>query len=318
MNKQDPRFFCYKDNYFGGTEYMARRFHKEVAPFLPQLKDYNCLVLPGQTDKAYFELMYEPKQIIIWLHNLVDQFGFQLYHIFTDKRFLDKIKYIITVSDYHRQDVINKTGIDPDKVITIYNAIDPIDNDISRFDKVNVPEIIYTSSPGRGLEIGLTALSKLDIDFRLSIFNEIVPDLMEINSSNKKILEDPRFFFYGKTPHKTVIDHMSRSHIFMHTSNWHETFCLSLVEAISANCLPVYSTFGSLKEIGSGFGMYYDVENIQDTNEHVKVFSNKIVKAINDVKTGKFNPKNQAKTINDKFSWEVFKNSWIKFYEEKI
>jgi glycosyltransferase involved in cell wall biosynthesis len=283
---------------------------------MPQLKEYNCLVLPGQTDKSYTELLYEPKEIIIWLHNLVDQFGFQLYHMFTDKRFLDKVKYIITVSEYHRQDVINKTGIDPNKVVVIYNAIDPVDNDISRFDNVKVPEIIYTSSPGRGLEIGLTALSKLDIDFRLSIFNEIIPDVIKINDSNKLILQDPRFFFYGKTPHKTVLNHMSRSHIFIHTSNWHETFCLSLVEGLSANCLAVYSTFGSLKEVGCGLGMPYDIEN--DNANHVEIFSKKIIKAIDAIKTGNFKPKNQAKIVNTKYSWDNFRNAWLDFYEKRI
>jgi len=317
MSTQDPRFFCYKEEYFGGTEYMARYFHKNVADFLPQLKNYNCLILPGQTDRAYFELIYEPKEIIIWLHNLVDQFGWQLYHLFTDKRFLDKIKYIITVSEYHRQDVINKTGIDPEKVVVIYNAIDPIQNDVKRFDKVKVPEIIYTSSPGRGLEIGLSALSKLDVDFRLNIFNEIVPDLIKRDSNNRKILEDSRFFFYGKTPHRTVLNHMSRSHIFMHTSNWHETFCLSLAEGLSANCLSVYSTFGSLKEIGSGFGLSYDIDN-KTNEEHVEIFVEKISTAIDMIKKGEFDPGQQANVINEKFSWDVFTNAWIDFYEKRI
>ena len=317
MTTQDPRFFCYKEEYFGGTEYMARYFHKNVAPYVPQLKNYNCLILPGQTDKPYYELVYEQKEIIIWLHNLIDQFGWHLYYMFTDKRFLDKIKYIITVSEYHRQDVINKTGIDPKKVIVIYNAIYPVKNDIKRFEKVKVPHLIYTSSPGRGLEIGLSALADLDLDFRLSIFNEIVPDLIKMDSNNKKILEDPRFYFYGKTPHRTVLDHMSRSHIFMHTSNWHETFCISLAEGLSANCLSVYSTLGSLKEIGSGFGMSYDIEEKTD-GQHIEIFKNKITSAIEMIKKGDFDPGKQADVINEKFSWDVFTNAWIDFYEKRI
>jgi len=317
MTQQDPRFFCYKEEYFGGTEYMARYFHQNVAPFLPQLKNYNCLILPGQLDTQYNQLILEQKQIIIWLHNLVDQFGIQLYLLFTDKRFLDKIKYIITVSEYHRQDVIAKTGIDPNKVVVIYNAIAPVENDLGRFKSVETPEIIYTSSPGRGLEIGLSALSSLDINFRLNIFNEIVPDLIKINPTNKKILQDPRFYFYGKTPHRTVLDHMSKAHIFMHTSNWHETFCLSLAEALSANCLAVYSTYGSLKEIGSGYGVSYDIEN-KTSDQHVEIFKEKIVSAIETIKQNKFDPKDQAQHVNQKFSWDVFKNSWIDFYEKRI
>mgnify|MGYP002481196215 CR=1 FL=1 len=111
---------------------------------------------------------------------------------------------------------------------------------------------------------------------------------------------------------------MSRSHIFMHTSNWHETFCISLAESLSANCLSVYSTFGSLGEIGSGFGIPYDIENEKDTAKHVEIFLEKIVNAIDTIKNNKFNPGNQAEIINNKFSWEVFTNSWIDFYEKRI
>lgn len=317
MITQDPRFFCYKEDFFGGTEYMARYFHEHVAPYVPNLKKYNCLIVPGKTDKPLIEFIDDPKEIILWLHNLVDQFGHTTYHALTNQKFLNKIKYIVTVSEYHKQDVINKTGIDPEKVIVIYNAIDPIQNDVSRFKKVKVPEIIYTSSPGRGLEIGLTALSSLDVDFRLNIFNEIIPDLVETNDYNKKILKDSRFYFYGKTPHKTVLDHMSRSHIFMHTSNWLETFCLSLAEGLSANCLSVYSTFGSLKEIGSGLGMFYDVDK-KTEEEHVEIFKEKIIVAIDLIKNKNFKPNNQAEIINNKFSWKNFTNNWINLHEEKI
>ena len=115
-------------------------------------------------------LILQEKQIILWLHNLVDQFGDGMYVLFTDKRFLDKIKYIITVSEYHKQDVIKKTGIDPDKVIVIYNAIDFVENDLSKFNNVKIPELVYTSAPERGLGVAIKALSKLDLDFKLNIF----------------------------------------------------------------------------------------------------------------------------------------------------
>ena len=120
MSTLDPRFFCYKEDYFGGTEYMARRFHRDVAPYIQQMKkNYNCIVMPGVTDIEYQQFIFDPKPIILWLHNLVDQFCLNLYLTLTDQRFLNKIAYIITVSEWHRQDVIAKTKIDPEKVIVI-------------------------------------------------------------------------------------------------------------------------------------------------------------------------------------------------------
>jgi glycosyltransferase involved in cell wall biosynthesis len=311
MINQDKDFFYYHKHFFGGTESMARYFHKNVAQYVPNFKKYLCLILPGEINGSYSSLILQEKEIIIWLHNLVDQFGEAMYVLFTDKRFLDKIKYIITVSEYHKQDVIKKTGIDPKKVIVIYNAVDSINNDLSKFNNVNVPEIIYTSAPERGLGIAIKALSKIKLDFRLNIFNEVIPDLLDLDNDAKKLIYDSRIFFYGKTPHKTVLDHISKSHIFIHPSIWHETFCISLAEALNANCLSVYSNFGSLKEIGSGFGISYDIEDEKNIEHHIEIFSEKITEAIKIIKNNQFNPGNQSKIINNKFSWEVFTNSWI-------
>lgn len=313
LDTKMTNFFEYHKHFFGGTESMARYFHKNIAKHVPNFKKYICLLMPGNLEIPYSSLLLQEKQIIIWLHNLVDQFGDGMYVLFTDKRFLDKIKYIITVSEYHKQDVIKKTGIDPSKVIVIYNAVAPIENNINRFNNVDIPELVYMSAPERGLGIALKALHQLEFNFKLNIFNEATPDLLELDENTKEveIIGDSRFLFYGKTPHKTVLHHVSKSHIFIHPSIWPETFCISLVEALSANCLSVYSNFGSLKEIGSNFGMPYNIENEKNIEDHIEIFSNKITKAIQMIKNNNFNPGNQAEIINNKFSWEVFTNSWL-------
>jgi len=311
MIEENKDFFYYYKQYFGGTEYMARYFHENVAQHVPNLKKYLCLILPGETDRKYYSLILQEKEIILWLHNTIDQFADGMYVLLTDKRFLNKIKYIVVVSEYHKEDVIKRTGIDPEKVIVIYNAIKPIKNDLSRFDNVDIPQIIYTSSPEKGLKVVLRALHESNLNFRLNIFNEMVPDLLELDDYSKKIINDPRFFFYGKTPHKTVLDYVSKSHIFIHPSTMHETFCISLVEGLSANCLCVYSNTGSLNEVSNKFGMPYDIENEKDIEKHIEIFSNKITTAIEIIKNNKFNPGTQANFVNNKFSWEVFTNSWI-------
>ena len=315
MTMLDPMFFSYNEQATGGTEIMAKYFHKNVASYLTELKKYNCLIIPGKINVDYLELINDPKEIIIWLHNLVDQLGQYIYDLFTNKDFLNKVKYIITVSEFHRQDVITKTGINPDKVIVIYNAITPIKNDIKRFDKVETPELIYTTRVGRGIEIALYALNKLDIDFKLSIFNEANPDIMELSWIDPKVLKDPRFYFYGTTPHRTVLDNVARSHIFIHTSVWHETFCLCLVEALSANCLSIYSNFGSLKEIGGGIGLSYDIDG-KTNEEHIEIFQKKILEGVSMIKNKEFDPKDQASIVNEKFSWQAFTDAWIKFSQE--
>lgn len=55
--------------------------------------------------------------------------------------FADKV---ITVSNWTRQIIIDKYGIDPNKVVTVYNAVEPIDTDAITNTKKHVKEKIVT------------------------------------------------------------------------------------------------------------------------------------------------------------------------------
>ena len=63
--------------------------------------------------------------------------------------------------------------------------------------------------------------------------------------------------------------------------------------------------------------MIYDVDK-KTEEEHVEIFKEKIIVAIDLIKNGNFKPNNQAEIINNKFSWKNFTNNWINLHEEKI
>jgi glycosyltransferase involved in cell wall biosynthesis len=311
MNNKDL-IFNYNKEVFGGTEYMAKNFHEKVLPKTENFYKYNCLILPGIIENMN-NYIFSEKEIILWLHNTPEQFNPELSQFFYNKNFLNKIKFIVVVSEFAKKDFISKTGIDPSKVVVIYNAIEPIKNNDKRFSDVKKVEIIHSSAIERGTFILLLSLKYCKEDFKLKIYNKMNPELPVLDNEFKQILKDPRLYFYGHTSRKVLLEDLSQSHMYVYPSIFEETFCLSQVEALSANCLTVYNDLGSLKEISLGNGVSYDAKF--NNKKHAKQLAKLIDENVKKIKTNRFDPVGQDKKINDKFSWDNFENSWLKLNE---
>lgn len=311
INNNHPVFEA-NDNTFGGTEFALDYFHKNILKNLPKLHLYNCISLPGKTFKNFEEYTNDSTPIILWLHNTVDQYTENIYDFLKNKKTINNVKNIIVPSLFLKEDVIKYTGIEAEKVVVINYGFDPVKNKIDRFKNVEKVKIIHTSNPVRGMDILIKSLKYIDRDFELNIFNSFNPNLYTYNYSNSLSFNDERLFFHSYTPRKTILNELSKSHIFAYPSIYKETFCFSQAEAISANCLMVYHNFAALKEISFDIGINYKAPF--DDDEHAILFAEKLTNAIDIIKTNSFNPGNQAEIINSKFSFENFKQQWINFH----
>jgi glycosyltransferase involved in cell wall biosynthesis len=317
LNTNMDNIFKANENIFGGTEFIQKYFKDEIVNLLPKLKNYNCLMFPGHREKLLIEYSFDKKQMILWLHNLPYNINGNFYELLNNDFFINNIKYVIVVSEYAKHKTLQNTKLKEEQIVVIYNFIDPVYNNFLKFKDVKKINIIHTSSYDRGFEVFANSLKYIDLDFRLEVYNEINPDVNYVSDEYKKIYKDKRLFFYGKTPKKTVIDAVSRSHIMAYPAIIEETFCLSQVEALSANCLTVFNDIGALKEVSLGFGNSYKIEfDIIEIEKHAKVFAKELESAINKIKNKEFNPKNQKKIIDNKFSKENFKNSWINLHKK--
>jgi glycosyltransferase involved in cell wall biosynthesis len=305
------------ESVFGGTEFIQKYFKYDVINLLPKLQDYNCLMFPGLREKSFMEYSADKKQMIVWLHNTVYQFTDEVAAAFNNIDFVNNIKYVIVVSEYAKKITLKQTKLKENQIVVIYNFIDPVDNDVSRFKNVDKVRVIHTSASDRGFDIIAHSLKYIDLDFRLEIYNDINPDINYVSDEYKKIYNDKRLFFYGKTPKRTVLNAVSNSHIMAYPVSFQETFCLSHVEALSANCLNIFNDFGSLKEVSLGFGNLFklDFDNM-NIEECAQFFAEELKNGINKIKNKQFDPKNQKAIIDDKFSKENFKNSWINFHKK--
>lgn len=304
--------FEYNVNYFGGTEYMARYFHKNVLPNKNKFYNYQCFLIPGPVPD-FKTIVNDKRDIILWMHIPFFQFNHELVSFIQDIRFLNKLKYVIVVSNFHKKIIKNEINILDEEIIVIPNAFDSITKNNKKFNETDKVKIIYTSHPSRGLEILCESLKYIKEDFELNIFSDIFPETLEDDNLFKQIEKDKRVNFFGKTPRKIVRKYFSDSHIFAYPSIFLETFCISLTEAVSAECLPVYPNFGALSETINNFGICYEYE--KNKNTHIKTFAKGLNDAIFQIKNKKNNFKNQAQIIEKKYSWQKFEKNWETFYD---
>lgn len=305
-------FSNYNPQAFGGTEYMARGFVEKISHLVPKFDEYRSLVFPGLT--LPYEQLKDGTPTIIWLHNLIDQFGPEPQKLFTDPDFVKNIKYLITVSEFAKQKVIEQMPIDPDKVIVIRNAIDPITYNKSKFKNIKKPILMHCSSPDRGMEVLLLATTLIEEDFELQIFNNFDPSGVKGTGVWEKIMNDKRISFYNKTPRNTVVKHWGEAHIHAYPSVYDETSCITQIEALATNTLAVYSNYSVLPETSMGYGIAVDLDktNIQ---KYIEDYAQALTKAIQMVKNGEFKPGDQAKKVAEAYSWEKTKEGFIALHE---
>jgi hypothetical protein len=92
---------------FGGTEFMLKNFKEHVLSEIPKINNYHCILLPGKISQKKEYYLKSNKKIIIWMHNLTEQFAYLntenqsiVQQYFNDLEFIKKIKYVVVVSKF--------------------------------------------------------------------------------------------------------------------------------------------------------------------------------------------------------------------------
>ena len=302
--------FNYNHQMFGGTEYMARGVIENVLPHVPKFYNYTCIISPGKLPSLEREY-YLDKQIVVWIHNIMGQLQDWVIETLNDPDVAKNIKFIIGVSEHHKQTLIRDfTNVPAEKFVAIPNAFEPVDFDPQKFVDVQKVKLIHASSSYRGMEVLLGSLADVQEDFELNVFNDFYPDATGHPFAH--LANDPRVNFWGKTPRKIVSKFMSEAHIHAYPSIWEETFCLVQAEAMSAGLLCVYSDFGALPETSLGYGLsvpYYELSDFY--------YAEFLTEAIRKIKNGEHDPMEQSKAIREKYSWDQVLEHW-KALEEKL
>ena len=171
-----------------------------------------------------------------------------------EKSGMEAADKIITVSNLTRNTVINNYGIDPEKVITIYNAVDPVlqTENISadkRFDEKIVTflgRITLQKGPEYFIEVARKVLEKMDnVRFVMAGSGDMMIKMIW-HAAKLKILD--KFHFTGFLRGNDVYKMFSMTDVYVMPSV-SEPFGISPLEAMQSNVPVIISNQSGVSEI---------------------------------------------------------------------
>jgi glycosyltransferase involved in cell wall biosynthesis len=260
MNTLNPR---------GGTELMAER----INTLRPELLSHFNIMHSRETNISF------TKKNILVLHDLALD---PMHEHLRDGGWKNFDK-LIFVSHWQKQQFQDYLGLPPSASVVLKNAITPIEEHTKPTDKIR---LMYYSTPHRGLDILYAAFVPLAKEFpnlELNVFSSFDlyawPERDEQHKELFKKLEDhPQINYSKSVSNDQIREELKRNHILAYPSNWQETSCLVLIEAMSAGLTCVHSSLAALPETSLGLTVMYDYH--EDPNTHAMIFYNNLRRAI--------------------------------------
>ena len=171
-----------------------------------------------------------------------------------EKKGLDAADRVITVSNLTRDTVINNYGIHPDKVFTVYNAVDPVvESQMFHFPR-SVKEKIVTflgritlqKGPEYFIEVAHKVLQKMDnVRFVMAGSGDMMTRMIQ-HAAALKIMD--KFHFTGFLKGEDVYRMFSMTDVYVMPSV-SEPFGISPLEAMQSNVPVIISRQSGVSEI---------------------------------------------------------------------
>ena len=173
---------------------------------------------------------------------------------------VSRAKYITTISEKSKKEIILNCNCDPNKILVIPN---PIDSGI-RFEKKQfnqlVPRILFIGSkPNKNLERTIKAISGLDIQLRI---------IGKLNTSQKELLQRHGINYSSDSAildEQLIQEYIDCDAILFPST--YEGFGLPVIEGFKAGRPVISSNIAPIKEISDGAALLVDplsVDSIRD------------------------------------------------------
>lgn len=231
-----------------------------------------------------------------------------------------KFHKIIFISYHQMEEWVRHYDIPYSHCVVMKYALEPIEPQEKPKEKI---VLVHQSNPQRGLSILVNVFEKLAKEYsnielkihsswKIYGLNNWQEDYKN-SDLYQRLEEHPQIRNIGYLPNEKLKKSLASSHILAYPSIWKETFCLSLLEAMSAGLLCVHSSLGSLPETASSWTMMYPFD--EDFKNHEKKFYKKLKNAIEIVnqKETQEHLKKQKEYVDYLFNWERRTQDWINF-----
>ena len=230
----------------------------------------------------------------------------------------NKFHKIVFISHHQMENWIKTYDIPRSHCVVMKHALDPIELQEKPTDKII---LVHHSNPQRGLSLLVDVFERLceeydNIELKVhsswKIYNMNAQESDYTKSYLYQRLErHPKIKNIGYLPNDELKKSLASSHIFAYPNIIPETFCLSLLEAMSAGCLCVHPNYGCLPETASNWTMMYPYhEKIISHEERCYQELKKAIVIVNTKETQK-HLKKQKEYVDYLFNWERRTQDWI-------
>jgi len=243
----------------GGTEITTRQIYDGAIPreLLEQFQ-----IIPSRLNMAELDLK---KIRVLHLHDLPED---PMYAELKDPNVRSKFHKFVFSSQwqYDRFQLVQGFGLD-EKCVVIEPGIEKAD--VPWGDKLNRAhdrvEFAYTSTPQRGLQLLVSAFSKLaEEDPRVHLHVHSSFAIYGWSDADKQfeplyeqIRKHPQMTYHGFTPHDELTAALLGYHVHAYPCTWLETSCRAITEAMSAGVACVHPNIGALPHTGGGLNFMY-------------------------------------------------------------
>ena len=290
----------------GGTELMNKALVERVDSAL--LDEFHII-------KSRVRKVDTNKKNILWLHDLwADPEAKHLSDPESRKRFTK----LVFVSNWQLSTYNMGLGVPYAESTVLRNAIEPITVDWNEKPD-DVINIIYHTTPHRGLDIVYAAVEKLAEMYGDKIHLDVFSSFKAYGWEERdqpylqlfdNIRNHPQMTYHGFQPNDTVREYLQKAHIFAYPSTWQETSCIAAIEAMSAGCEVVCSNLAALPETTGHWADMYDFN--EDIQQHANVFVNRLYAAIERRRDGNMQKKLvlQKNWVDNYYNWDLRAAEW--------
>ncbi len=267
----------------------------------------------------FIECKIKARKTYIWLHDIIclpywNGASLPDYGKHLISNVIDRVSGVVTLTNWHRNLIMNKYDLPQEKVYVIGNAL----NDSFFKEEVNIKKIpyrfIWTSDVVRGLEQLVDYFVDIRKEFPkaelyvyrgITSFDNFKPLLNKINNC--------KYIHYGgKLSQPDLMNEFLKSDVWLYPTSFSETYCMSGLEALRAGCYCIATNLAGLQTTIGDRGVL--VKGDPKKNEVKQLFLNEVRKALtNDELRVNVQKKGQlwAKTQN----WENVGNQWKELIE---
>ena len=258
-----------EDRKIEGVEYKSAGPITERTPLGVNFTEYAstqkhdvCII---QRHPMAFNFPVASRVNLLWLHDLA------LYRTKVQMiQHLWNIDNIMVVSEYHKEQVVEVYGFNPDNVIVTRNGVDLtlFANEIPDEAKVD-PEsedqfrMIYTSRPERGLEnlVGpggiMEQLLQVDSKYHLYVcrYDNTTPQMKPYyDMLDSRVMQLPNCTMLGTLNKQDLAYVMRQCHLHVYPTEFEEVSCITAMECMAAGLPQVTSKHAALPETCNGSG----------------------------------------------------------------